>query len=412
MRWLSALGSSMFATAYWSSSGRYGTASTMRENVSWTLRLSAVSSGVSVTVSGSSVISAARYGVSCVKSLEPDALGALDEDPQRPVGDLEHAGDRADHADAVEVVRPGLLELRVLRGDHDQHAVAGQHVVDELDGALLADRQRRERVRQRHALAQRQDRQHARHGALRADLDLAALAAAGDLDHGCSSTSSPRATSIGTLRERTSGRASGNSMRRMPSVYVARAWSGIDLGAERDHAAERAEVDLELLVEAALGVVGAAMAGDDELAALDLERQLVGIDAGQLGLHDGARGVALVEDVHGRREAAALGGREAGAVEDVAEELVHLAAHALEVREQVALGRHEPHCSPGDASDKRRRTRSDRVDGALVGDEDRPAEGRLGLLARPQLVELVGDVGDDEARRRGRARRARRPRPA
>ncbi len=67
MRWLSALGSSMFATAYWSSSGRYGTASTMRENVSWTLRLSAVSSGVSVTVSGSSVISAARYGVSCVK---------------------------------------------------------------------------------------------------------------------------------------------------------------------------------------------------------------------------------------------------------------------------------------------------------------------------------------------------------
>ena len=60
MRWLSALGSSMFATAYCSSSGRYGTASTIRENVSCTLRLSAVSSGDSAIVSGSSEISATR----------------------------------------------------------------------------------------------------------------------------------------------------------------------------------------------------------------------------------------------------------------------------------------------------------------------------------------------------------------
>ena len=81
-----------------------------------------------------------------------------------------------------------------------------------------------------------------------------------------------------------------------------------DLGAERDHAAERAEVDLELLVEAALGVVGAAMAGDDELAALDLERQLVRVDAGQLGLHDGARRVALVEDVDGGEKPPRLAG--------------------------------------------------------------------------------------------------------
>jgi hypothetical protein len=82
------------------------------------------------------------------------------------------------------------------------------------------------------------------------------------------------------------------------------------------------------------------VAGDDELAALDLERQLVGIDAGQLGLHHRAGRVALVEDVDLRREAAALGRGEPGAVEDVAEELVHLPAHALEVREEVALACH------------------------------------------------------------------------
>ena len=36
---------------------------------------------------------------------EPDPLGALDEDAQRAVGDLDHAGDDADHADVVEVRR-------------------------------------------------------------------------------------------------------------------------------------------------------------------------------------------------------------------------------------------------------------------------------------------------------------------
>ena len=82
------------------------------------------------------------------------------------------------------------------------------------------------------------------------------------------------------------------------------------------------------------------MPGEDELAALDLQRQLVGIDAGQLGLHYGARRIALVPDVDGGREAAAPPRRQPGAVEDVAEDLVHLAAHALEVGEQIALSRH------------------------------------------------------------------------
>ena len=73
---------------------------------------------------------------------DPHALGALHEDAQGPVGDLEHAGDRAHDADLVQLLGARHLDRRVLRGDHDEHPVAGQGVVDELDRALLADRQR------------------------------------------------------------------------------------------------------------------------------------------------------------------------------------------------------------------------------------------------------------------------------
>ena len=61
MRWLSAAGSSTLATAICSSSGRYGTCSTIAVNVDCTLRMSAVSSGVgALSSSGISSISAAR----------------------------------------------------------------------------------------------------------------------------------------------------------------------------------------------------------------------------------------------------------------------------------------------------------------------------------------------------------------
>ena len=119
---------------------------------------------------------------------------------------------------------------------------------------------------------------------------------------------------------------------------MARACVGDDVGAERDRAAEGAEVDLELLVDAALGVGRAAVAGETSSRPSISSVDLVGVDAGQLGLHDRARRVALVEDVDGGREAAAPAGARPRAVEDVAEQLVHLAPHPLEVREQVALG--------------------------------------------------------------------------
>ena len=94
-------------------------------------------------------------------AVDVDALAALDEDAHRPVGDLDHARDRADHADLEQVVGAGHLLVRMARGDHDQHAVAAQHVVDQRDRALLADGERDQRVGERDRLAQRQDRQRA-----------------------------------------------------------------------------------------------------------------------------------------------------------------------------------------------------------------------------------------------------------
>ena len=79
------------------------------------------------------------------------------------------------------------------------------------------------------------------------------------------------------------------------------------------------------------------MAGEDELAALDLQAISSGSMPGQLGHHDRPRRLALVEDVDRGGEAAAVAGREDAAAEDVAEELVHLPPHPLEVREEVAL---------------------------------------------------------------------------
>jgi hypothetical protein len=94
-------------------------------------------------------------------------------------------------------------------------------------------------------------------------------------------------------------------------------------------------LDLDLLVEAAGGLRGTALARDEELAAADLEGHLLNVDAGQLGLHHRPRRIVGVVDVDRGREAAAT---ESGlALEHVAEQLVDLAPHPLEVREEIAL---------------------------------------------------------------------------
>ena len=105
---------------------------------------------------------AEQIGVDVETVLELHALDALDEDAQRPVGDLDHLVDERDRADVVDVVPAGRLDRAVLRRDQREQAVAGDDVVDQPDRALLSDRERRHRLREHHGLLQRQHRQRRR----------------------------------------------------------------------------------------------------------------------------------------------------------------------------------------------------------------------------------------------------------
>ena len=143
--------------------------STISEKVRCTLRVSASSSALALDDVGQLGDARDQVGLLGDVGTEAHALDALDEDAQRPVGDLEHAGDEADDADLVELVRARLLVLGVAGGDHRQHPVGAEHVVDQLDRALLADRQRGERLGEGDRLAQRQHRQCVRQRLIGAD---------------------------------------------------------------------------------------------------------------------------------------------------------------------------------------------------------------------------------------------------
>ena len=98
--------------------------------------------------------------------LELDPPQPLDQDPQRSVGYADQLVDDRGGADVVEIVPAGRLGLLVLDRDQRQHPVAGDDVVDQLDRALLPDRERRHRLREDDRVLQRQDRQGRR------DLDV------------------------------------------------------------------------------------------------------------------------------------------------------------------------------------------------------------------------------------------------
>ena len=93
---------------------------------------------------------------------ELDPVEAADEDPKRPVGDLDHLVDDRDRSDLVDVVEAGRVDRGVARGDECEEAVAGDDVVDQADRALLPDRERHHRLREDDRVLQRQDRQRRR----------------------------------------------------------------------------------------------------------------------------------------------------------------------------------------------------------------------------------------------------------
>ena len=204
---------------------------------------------------------------------------------KRAVGHLQHARHHARHAHPIEVVRAGLLDLGVARGDHHEHAVAGEHVVDQRDRALLPDRERGERFRERHAVPQREDLaaagQRGRDGRLRGlaigggDVDghLWALRAVLDRDppHGLVGPASgiqPRGCRPRTTRWRRRPRPRRRTRR------------GGGRGRVRSRSAGRGGRCRR----------SAPLAGDQELPAADLERHVLDVDPGQLRLDDRAGG--------------------------------------------------------------------------------------------------------------------------
>ena len=102
-------------------------------------------------------------------ALKLDAADPLDEDPQRSVGDADHLVHDRGSADLVEVVPAGLLRVAIPNGDESQHPIGRDDVVHELDRALLADRERRDRLREDDSVLERQDRQR------RGNLDVGRL---------------------------------------------------------------------------------------------------------------------------------------------------------------------------------------------------------------------------------------------
>jgi len=90
------------------------------------------------------------------------ALQTLHKNAHRAVGQLDHLVSQSDGTDLIQQLGPRRLGLGVLARDQGKQPIAGEHVVDELDRAFLADGQRDHRVGEHDRIAQRQHRQDRR----------------------------------------------------------------------------------------------------------------------------------------------------------------------------------------------------------------------------------------------------------
>ena len=150
------------------------------------------------------------------EALELDAPDSLNEHAYRSVRDPEHAMDHRGRADRVNVVGTGRLDLWARRGEQRDHPIARDRVVDELDGTLLANRQRAHRGRKDHRLPERQDGKHRRELGL-PDLLLERRALLRMVCHGC------RTTAMYTVAAAEGRRSRGSLTVRRPRSYVASA---------------------------------------------------------------------------------------------------------------------------------------------------------------------------------------------
>jgi hypothetical protein len=87
------------------------------------------------------------------------AVEALDEDPERPVGDTNHLVDDGGGSDRIEILRRVRVLLAPARGDERDGAIVRDGLVDQSHRALLADGEGRHGVREDDGLLERENRQ-------------------------------------------------------------------------------------------------------------------------------------------------------------------------------------------------------------------------------------------------------------
>ena len=96
-----------------------------------------------------------------LRELRDDTAGEpLHDYLNGPVGLLADLQDLADGAQPVQVVRPGILQIVLLLGDEQDHALAGERGFQRGQGLGPADPQGDHHVGQHHGPLQRQDGQH------------------------------------------------------------------------------------------------------------------------------------------------------------------------------------------------------------------------------------------------------------
>ena len=119
-------------------------------------------------------------------AVEVDSLSALDEHSQGAVGNPDHPRDDADHADVVQILRAGGLELGGSARDHRDRAVTPERLVDQLDAPLLTDVERDQHLRKRDRVPEGQHPDLTRERARAVDGDVAPAGFRdADLDHRC-----------------------------------------------------------------------------------------------------------------------------------------------------------------------------------------------------------------------------------
>ena len=83
----------------------------------------------------------------------------LHQQPDGAIWRAEHAVDDRNRADVIQIIRTGVFQFGIFRGDQADQLIAGHGIIDQANRARLANGQRDGGLRVNHQPAQRQDGQ-------------------------------------------------------------------------------------------------------------------------------------------------------------------------------------------------------------------------------------------------------------